>query len=659
MQKLVMILFLFSLNFAYANESKNDLQYETSPYLKQHESDPINWMAWNEKAFKRAKDENKPIFISIGFSTCHWCHVMQDESFSQTKIAKLLNKYFIAIKVDREEMPHIDSYYQELYKKVKGRNGGWPLMVFLNADKKPFYISTYIPPIKASYSDSLENILLDFGNRYQKNYSSISKDIRDMKSSLKVENIKSQKISSKTLKKSILKNYDNEYGGFGVRKKFPEAARVSLMMDLSFLEDDKDLLNKAYFMLDMMALRGLYDHLGGGFFRYATDAAWEIAHFEKMLYNQAELVPLYVRAYNLSHKKLYKSVVVETIAMVNRRLAKDNLYYSASDTDSNKKEGYFFTFTQQEVQKALNNNPYKEILEDSLDFTVLGNFHNAVHLNFYTKDRPKGFEQFKKDLMKIRSKKEYPFVDKKINTAWNAMMIEALYKASSIDDKYRIQADKHLKALQKLMFFRGNLYHQTILGVAPKQLGLLEDYSFLISALIAGYEVDYDEQKLNFARYLLVHAKEKFYKDGIWYQSDDKLNIKANLNDKYYTSPLSKMLQNILKLASLEESLEYAKLATASFIGINDKLSVEQSRAPATAIAFLMQKYEVVTLKSNKENLAKDIAKIRTIKYPFVLRKVIDGKGYLSCTIGRCFSKEDNIDASIKDINLNAKRLNN
>ena len=656
MQKLVLLLLLLTLNFAYANESKNDLQYETSPYLKQHESDPIKWMAWNEKAFKRAKSENKPIFVSIGFSTCHWCHIMQEESFSQAKIAYLLNKYFVAIKVDREEMPHIDSKYQELYQKVKHRAGGWPLMVFLNTDRKPFYISTYIPPIKASYSDSMENILSDLGKRYQTNYNSILKEMGDMQSSTIVEKVKSQKISAQTLTASILKHYDTKYGGFGVRKKFPEAARISLMMDLSFLQDNKDLLNKAYFMLDMMALRGLYDHIEGGFFRYSSDKAWEIAHFEKMLYNQAEMVPLYVRAYNLTHKKLYKNVVKETIAMVNKRLEKNNLFYSASDTDSNNQEGYFFTFSQKEIEEALDNNPYKEKLEDSLDFTILGNFHNRVHLNFYTTKRPRGFKEFRKELMKVRVKKEYPFVDKKINTAWNAMMIEALYKASFVDDKYRIQADQHLKALQDLMFVRGNLYHQTILGKTPKQLGLLEDYSFLISALIAGYEVDYDEQKLNFARYLLVHAKEKFYKDGTWYLSDDKLNIKANLNDKYYTSALSKMIQNTLKLASLEESFKYKKLATKSLMNINNKLSMKQSDAPAAAIAFLMNKYEVVTLKSNKQNLQKDVSKINSIKYPYVLQKVIDNNGYLACTIGRCFSKENNIDDSIKAIDLNFKR---
>ncbi|MFK5937879.1 MAG: DUF255 domain-containing protein [Sulfurimonas sp.] len=656
MQKLLILLLLLTFNFAYADESKNDLQYETSPYLKQHESDPIKWMAWNDKAFKKAKAQNKPIFVSIGFSTCHWCHVMQDESFSQTKIANLLNKYFVAIKVDREEMPHLDSYYQELYQKVKHRAGGWPLMIFLNADKKPFYISTYIPPVKASYSDSMQNILLDLGSRYQKNYSSITKKIMDMKNRNNVIHTKPKAISAKTLRESILKNYDKEEGGFGERKKFPEAARVSLMMDLSFLQDDKDMLKKAYLMLDRMALRGLYDHLGGGFFRYTTQATWEIAHFEKMLYNQAELIPLYVRAYNLTHKKLYKTVVLETIDMVNRRLEKDNLFYSASDTDSDNKEGYYFTFTPKEIDKALKDNKYSEDIEEALGFTILGNFHNSVHLNFYTDARPKGFKQFKYDLMKIRSKKEYPFIDKKINTAWNAMMIEALYKSSSIDDKYRIQADNHLKALQELMFVRGNLYHQTILGVPPKQLGLLEDYSFLISALLSGYEVDYDEQKLNFARYLLVHAKDKFYRDGTWYLSNDKLNIKANLNDKYYTSALSKMIQNTLKLASLEESFKYEKLATKSLVSINHKLSVEQSNAPAAAIAFLMKRYEVVTLKTNKQNFQKDISKIRTIQYPYLLRKVIDDEGYLSCTIGRCFSKENNIDDSIKAIMLNSKR---
>ena len=655
MHKILTLLLLLSFNLLLAKDFKNDLQYETSPYLKQHENNPVHWLPWGEKAFEKAKRENKPIFLSIGFSTCHWCHVMDEESYSKEKIAQLLNKYYVAIKVDREEMPHIDSYYQELYKKVKHRTGGWPLAVFMSANKQPFYISTYIPAKKASYSDAFDTILSHNGNRYINDYKSILIDIMKIKNVKEDEHKELKKLSPQTLSNSLKKQYDDEYGGFGHTKKFPETSKLSLMLDLALINNDKELLEKSYYMLDMMGLRGLYDHIEGGFFRYTTDNAWEIAHFEKMLYNQAELIPLYTRAYRYKKNDLYKNIVRETISMINQRFVEKNLFYSASDTDSEGKEGYYFTYTPKEIENALQKNSNAEELEDSLEFITYGNFHGDVHLNFYTKNRPKGFELFRDDLLKLREKKKYPFIDKKIITAWNAMMIEALYIASSIDIKYKNQADKHLQALQELMFDKGELFHQTILGVKPTQLALLEDYSFFISALIAAYQVDFDTKKLNFANYLFSRAKEKFYKNGIWYLSDDKLKIKANLNDKYYTSALSKMLQNILKLASLKESFKYEKLAVKSLNSIVKELSIKQSDAPAAAIAYLMQSLKVVTLKANKTLLQKNEVLLNKIKYPYVLRKSSKDSGYLACTIGRCFSKEDDLNKIVKAIENNFK----
>ena len=409
-------------------------------------------------------------------------------------------------------------------------------------------------------------------------------------------------------------------------------------------------------MLDNMALRGLYDQVEGGFYRYSTDSSWEIAHFEKMLYNQAELLPLYSRAYYKTGKKLYKDVVEETIAMLDNKFLKDNVYYSASDSDSNGEEGGYFTFTPQEIKNALTNNPYKEEIYDALGFKVEGNFHDKVHLGFETDARPQGFMLFRKELLKIREKKKYPFIDKKINTAWNAMMIEALYKASSIDIKYKVQADKSLKALSDMMFDRGELYHQTILGKKAKQKGLLEDYSFFISALISAYEVDYDENKLNFATYLLSKAKEKFYKNKKWYLSDDDMNIEGSLVDKYYTSPVSKMIQNIIKLASLKESFKYEKLAISSLKSINSELSMKQSDVPAAAKAYLMQKLNVVTLKSDKNNLVKNRLIIKKINYPYLLTKATNDNEYLSCVMRRCFSRHKSLDKAIISINDNTRK---
>jgi len=659
MRKILLILVLLSLNLIQAKEFKNSLAFESSPYLKQHESNPIEWMPWGEAAFNKAKRENKAIFLSIGYSTCHWCHVMARESFEDEKIAQEFNKYFVSIKVDKEEMPHLDSHYQELHKKVKNRTGGWPLSVFMSYDKKPFYITTYIPPQKESYSEGLDTLLSRLGQKYQENFKVIQADIEEIEKLIKKPRQErkesTQDISVVTLSSSISKSYDTIFGGFGRRKKFPEASKLSLMMDLALINDDEKLLNNSYQMLDTMALKGLYDHVGGGFYRYSVDAAWEIPHFEKMLYNQAELIPLYLRGYTLSSKKLYKTVVIESIEMLDKRFLHRSLYFSASDADSDHQEGEFFLFTPKQVKDALKYNPHAVEIEESLEFTIEGNFEGKVHMNFYTNDRPKGFKEFKTELLKIRKTKEYPFIDKKINTAWNALMIEALYRASLIDEKYKDKADKHLKALKELMFYRGELYHQTIGTIKPKQLGFLEDYSFLISALIAGYEVDYQEEKLDFAEYLLNKAKSKFYRDGTWYLSDDKMNIKANLKDKYYTSPLSKMAQNIVKMASLKESFRYEKLAFNTLEGIKEELRFKQGDAPAAAAAFLMQNLKVVSLKSKKENLLKNRDEISKIKYPYVLTKKSKESDYLACTIRQCFSKDKKLEKVIDAIQENIR----
>ncbi len=653
---LFLLLFITCLN---AGNNKNSLQFESSPYLKQHELNKLEWMPWGEAAFEKAKRENKAIFLSIGYSTCHWCHVMARESFENKQLAEEFNKYFISVKVDKEEMPHLDSYYQELHERVKNRPGGWPLSVFMSGDKKPFYITTYIPPKKESYSEGLDTLLARLGQKYQTDFTAIQEDIKNIEElASKPQQVikqKSKNISVKTLSSSISNSYDSIYEGFGRGKKFPEASKLSLMMDLALIDNNETLLNKSYEMLDTMALRGLYDHVNGGFYRYSVDAAWEIPHFEKMLYNQAELIPLYLRGYIFSGKKLYKEIVQESISMLDNRFLENSLYFSASDADSNHEEGEYFLFSTTQIRDALKNNPHAKEIEESLEFTIEGNFEGKVHMNFYTKDRPEGFKEFKSELLKIRKTKKYPFIDKKINTAWNALMIEALYKASFIDDNYRVKADKHLDALKELMFDRGELYHQTIGGVKPTQLGFLEDYSFLISALIAGYEVDYEEGKLDFAEYLLNRAKSKFYRDGVWYLSDDEMKIKAKLKDKYYTSPLSKMTQNIVKMATLKESFRYEKLAISTLEGIKEELRFKQSDAPAAAAAFLMQNLKVVSLKSKIVNLIENRDEISKIKYPYVLTNKSKDSDYLACTMRQCFSKEAKLEKVIDAIQENIR----
>jgi uncharacterized protein YyaL (SSP411 family) len=624
--------------------AKNSLSKESSPYLLQHADNPIDWYSWGKEPFLKAKQQNKKIFLSIGYSTCHWCHVMEEESFKDKNLAKLFNKYYISIKVDREEMPHLDDHFQQLYKKFLGKTGGWPLSVILDTEQNIYYIATYIPPKRRSYSEGLDTILVKYAKTDKL---------------MKIDTKKAQKKDGSGIeffKKNLLIQFDKIYGGFSRGKKYPEVSKLHLLLDIAQLQDDKNLYRYFYKTVDNMALRGLYDHVDGGFYRYTTDAAWEIPHFEKMLYTQAELINLYTRAYNLSGKKLYKKVVLESIDMLERRFAKDNLYYSASDADSEKGEGYYFTFSVKEVASALKENPFSEELKEQSEFCFDGNFHDRVHLNFYGDTRPKGFEQFRKSLQKYSKMKKFPFIDKKINTAWNSLMIESLYKAATIDKNYADLAKKHLEALLKMNYKDNDLYHQGVIGSIPKQKALLEDYSFLIAALIAAYEYDYDTQKLDFAEYLLSRAKELFYKTSKnsnkkeWYSSLDGLDIIASKSDKYYISAYSKMVQNIFKLASIKASFRYEKLAKES-------LQNRSYNTPALAEAYLIAEYGFVTVKSSKSNLVLKREDISTLNYPYILTKDEDFDDWLLCTMRRCFFKGDDFNNINKKIKLNLKQL--
>lgn len=641
----IVLLLLLILGSLLANELKN----ETSPYLRQHSTNPVNWYPWGDAAFLKAKQEQKPIYLSIGYSTCHWCHVMEKESFTNKKIANLLNKYFISIKIDREELPFVDSYYQDIYFKKYNRMAGWPINVFVTPQKEAFFISTYLPAKTQKYYEGLETLIPKYAKIYSQQGRKLQELIKDLNEHKKNEN-SLEELSLLSLSNSLKNSYDEIYGGFGNTKKFPQAAKLSLMMDIATLLEDDELKEMSYDMLDAMAMRGLYDHVEGGFFRYASNASWRRAHYEKMLYTQAELIPLYTKAYLLTKKPLYKKVVDETIEFVEKTFVQNGLFYSASDTDADGVEGAYFLYTIKELHQALKTNKYAKELKIALEIDDHALLDDKMVIGFDTAQRPKGYEEFIAKLKQIRKSRKFPFIDKKINTAWNAMMISALYYASKLDEKYLFMAQEHLEKLQAFMFRRGELYHQSLIGVSPKQSGLLEDYSFMISALISGYEISYDHEKLDLAYYLLAKAKNKFYHEGVWNHNEGKFIVKANMIDKYYTSALGNMLQNILKLSALASSHKYEQLAVDSLRTIEQQLNVKQSDAPASAKAYLMNKIKVLTLKSSKKNLLANAKRIDTIAYPFLLTKVESFDKYLTCSLDSCFSIDNNLDKIIKDI---------
>ena len=630
------ILSLFICLFAFA-KNPNHLLGETSPYLKQHLYNKVRWYPWGKKAFLKAKKEHKPIFLSIGYSTCHWCEVMNKESFENPYISSLINRYFIPILVDREQMPGIDSYYQNIYKKIYRKRGGWPLNVMLSENKEPFFIAKYIPSIDSYGSLGLNHLLPLFGKAYKDKKGLIDKKIAFFKKAI-AKSDNNQSVFKNDTVKVLYKEFDKEYGGFGTNKKYPQSAKLNLIYDIYLLKGDKKAKEMFLKTLVSMAKGSIYDQIEGGFFRYTSDRAWSSPHFEKMLYTTAELLLLYIKAYRLSGDRIFKSVIVKSFEQFDEHFkTKEGLYFSASSADSNAKEGGYYLYRYDNALKTLiKNGIYKKdaikILK-YLDIEKDGNYDSVYALARITSNKkPKNLEKSLKILKKIRDKEEFPFVDKKIITSWNAMMIRAKLQASPIDKRYKKEAIKSLNALLKLMQNGKELYHQTLYGTKPHQKGLLEDYAYLVDTLLEAYRQTFDKIYLINADNLANIAIKKFYKDNIWYLNENK-SIKADTDDFYYTSAKSIMIKDLLNLSLLKESLRFREIAKKS-LQISNK---NPAYSPQIEDDILMLKYGILVLKSSKANLLKFSSSISNLPYPFLLQKAINDKNFLLCGFDSCF----------------------
>ena len=647
-----LLLFLVSFSLLFSNA----LEKESSPYLQQHKNNPVNWYPWGEEALSKAKKEHKLIFLSIGYATCHWCHVMAHESFEDEAIAQLLNRDYISIKVDREELPHLDKLYQNLHVLLKNRSGGWPLTAILTQDAKPFFVGTYIPPTEKYNLEGMKSLLPRLALKYKKNKKQIDKKAEDINAQVlafDAHNFKAVPLKlgiTKEIFEAFEEDFDDIYYGFSYQPKFPEASKIALLFDLDSLgvEGAREM---AFLTLRAMALHGLYDQVEGGFFRYSVDAAWEIPHFEKMLYTNAELIPLYVKAYSLTQDELYKEVVIETIGMIEHRFENNSVYYSASDADTHHEEGGFFTYSYKEMMasmKELSFNDKKALIKD-LDLIEVGNFEDKTHINFYSKKRPKNFEKIKPKLQDLRENREYPFIDKKINTAWNAMMIEALFSSAFIDKKYVKLGQERLSALLEMIYVKGVLYHQVLSGKEPKQKALLEDYAFLVSALIKAHEQTYNKQYLYLAKNLSDEAIKKFYSKQ-WVLSDDGLNVNADMLDKYYTAAMNKMLMGLLKLANLSGERKYLDIVKQSIKNKSALLKKSPASYASLIQVLLREKKGYVTLKASQKKLEENEKRIAEINYPFVLKKAEPLKAYLACDMSQCFAIDKDLSKVIKVI---------
>jgi uncharacterized protein YyaL (SSP411 family) len=638
MIKILSVLLTISLLlFAKNNKYTNSLIDSYSPYLLQHAHNPVNWKQWNKNTLQEARKQNKLIFLSIGYSTCHWCHVMEKESFSNENIAKLLNKNYISIKIDKELRGDLDIYYQNILSKLKTKNNGWPLTVILTPKLDVLYITTYIPPTFKYNTQGLDSLLLKYSKLY-KNKKELKKIIE-----------KNNKIINSIIKykKIKLDTIENIYiDSFNQTPKFPRASNLLLMYDLYDITKNHKLKTIINNRLTTMAKSGMYDQIDGMFFRYSTNIELTIPHFEKMLYTTAQLIPLYSRGYSDTKKPLYKHIVIQSINEVENKFLHNNLFYSAIDADNNHIEGRYFLYSYKSTYNYLLKNDYtkKEILEnlEYLDIYEDGNFDNIFsNVNFTNNDenkkKPKKISNTLKLLQKMRKIRDYPFIDKKYLLSWNAMMIKAYLSASQIDIKYQIKGLQYLNKLLNTLYINSKLYHYKIDGKIVTQDANLEDYSYLIDTLIYAYLNTYDNKYIKIATKLYKKAQNKFYINNRWYLSMNRLKIKANLNDKYYPSALALMFLNQITLANINYDMKLLHDTKQTIKKYKNRILSDIQAHPISLMAVIRLKKGDIILKSNIHNLKQKQDEIRDIKYPFLLISHEKIDQYLACDENGCF----------------------
>jgi len=630
----------------------NHLKNEHSPYLQQHADNPVDWYPWGEEAFHKAQKEHKPIFLSIGYSSCHWCHVMERESFEDPKTAKVLNEYFVSIKVDREERPDIDKHFQEVYQLMNGRPGGWPTSIFLSEEGKPFYSATYIPPEARYGMMAFPELLQIIADKYANEKAKL---IEEADKVLKHLNPNKDKIQATKLDESIVNRaiehaqllYDHRFGGFSKSPKFPQASLLDLLMDLYMLTGQKEALDMVEKQLTFMAKGGLRDIVEGGFCRYATDNEWHIPHFEKMTYDNAQLAQVYLRAFHITQDCFYKDIAFETLDFMLEKMQEEHLFYSASDADTEGVEGKYFVYSYDKARKSFLKAgiPEKALdaLCEALHITPEGNFEGKNIIRIPNPRETKEIPYYKEAITALKKRREekrvYPFIDKKIITSWNAMMVTALFKAARTDKKYLKPAKKSLEKLLEHLYVNSQLFHSTLLGHPPKIHAFLEDYAYLCEALIEAYETTLGETHLILAQKLANNAIEKFYKNGMWKFSRGEFETDAEIYDSSYPSSLATMVGALHSISSLIDTI-YKKFVFKSLEIHSYDVMRQPVSTPKLSKMVIRYLLDDIIIKAQEEKLQADISQRDTLPYPFIYFRGASNDGYMLCNSSACFGHE-------------------
>lgn len=558
----------------------NRLINETSPYLLQHAHNPVDWYPWSEEAFIKAKQENKPVFLSVGYSACHWCHVMEHESFEDKETADLMNKLFINIKVDREERPDVDTIYMNVVQMLTG-HGGWPMSVFMTPDKQAFYGGTYFPVKRRYNMPSFKEVLVNVSNYYHNKKEDIEKNSKIIMEQLKVINTfkpSETELNYQVIEKAVkqLEGYfDHNNGGFGHKPKFPNTFNLDLFLRHYQNTKNKKYIDMVELTLKKMSNGGVYDQLGGGFYRYSVDEEWLIPHFEKMLYDNSVLIKLLLEVYQITKNDFYKNKAEESLEYVLREMYQEQGgFYSTQDADSEKEEGKFYVWTPQEIRAILGEkegNLFCEFFDISED----GNFEHGksnpqvlfTYEKFASEQKMEVnqvktiIESGKVKLFNERTKRVYPGKDTKVLSSWNGLMLSAFAKGYQIlkNQKYLEAAEKTVNFIFETMFKDGLLL-RTYKDNQAKLNAYLEDYAFVIQALIDLYQVTLNKDFINKAEKLTQVMINQFWDEiegGFFFtgKSHEELIVKTKeIMDHSIPSGNALALTSLIKLHRLTEN---------------------------------------------------------------------------------------------------------
>ncbi|MCI8634095.1 MAG: thioredoxin domain-containing protein [Eubacterium sp.] len=575
----------------------NHLKYTSSPYLLQHAENPVDWYPWCEEAFEKARKEDKPVFLSIGYSTCHWCHVMAHESFENRTTAEILNRYFISIKVDREERPDIDSVYMSVCQAFTG-SGGWPVSIFMTWDKKPFLAGTYFPVQPKYGMPGFSDLLLAVERQWNSNRDDLLRSADQIIAHLKQPQVSGnsadQENFSERAVQLFLKSFDGVYGGFEEAPKFPIPHNLWFLTLYAKQNSRPDVLDMAEKTLTQMRKGGIFDHIGYGFSRYSTDRYFLVPHFEKMLYDNALLIIAYASVYSITQKQLYLDTAEKTAQYVLREMTSaDGGFYSGQDADSEGKEGKYYTFALTEIMDVLGKERGKQFSE-AFDITPGGNFEGVNIPNLLkSNDLDSDFADEVLKLYHYRKSRCKLHLDDKILVSWNAMMIAALsilYRVSG-NEKY-LSAAMHAQLFIEQNLSEGLKLYTSWRKGKRSEKGFLDDYAFYTAALTELYHSALNRDYLKKAEQFCMEAVKRFAddKNGGFYLSDSN-HTEFFMNPKEFydgavPSGNSVMAYNFIRLYQLTENEDYKKLAKKQM----DAISAHAQNYPAVYSMFLFAK---------------------------------------------------------------------